>query len=458
MNKKIEKILYKINILICIFALLLSFFNGIFGQTLGFHNIETFDRYGGGPYTTEIPDAGDVIEIPSDIVQCTDDYEGYERSWMGTQKKIYDIWASKGKTHSEDHWAYIEVAGTPRYLVAVAPIYGVTGDYIDIYISNSEGNKVYPCIIGDEKDIWYDTPYVYQGDGKKYGHVGGNNSCKIIEVCTELLANPQNTPLMVPLLNKMKNVTKIVNGGNMFENPDGPVGLDGTYTSSSSSSSSSSGTTDSVKDDEELETTSGVLQKFFRDAWDTISVSFENEVNDENNMSVLYDFKNMKTSDGGSSSISGGGSGDILKACEEVTRSVLNRGLFTYSTNGSDLISGDIKRQFYEGEHFCCGTYVSCVLYYSGLLTEEHINKYSYHFTGAGGIPDMLEDAGWRLVPESEVQPGDVVNNFGEHVMIYAGDGKVWDQTSMVISSNGTPPTGTTKPHSISGCQIWRAP
>lgn len=70
----------------------------------------------------------------------------------------------------------------------------------------------------------------------------------------------------------------------------------------------------------------------------------------------------------------------------------------------------------------------------------------------------MLESAGWIQVPPSEAQPGDVVNHYTVHVMIYAGNGRVWDQTSCVVSSSGSAPTGTTIPYDISSCQIWRAP
>ena len=70
----------------------------------------------------------------------------------------------------------------------------------------------------------------------------------------------------------------------------------------------------------------------------------------------------------------------------------------------------------------------------------------------------MLKAAGWREVPASQAQPGDVVNHYGVHVMIYAGNGRVWDQTSAVVSSSGANPTGTTRTYDLSKCQIWRAP
>lgn len=40
----------------------------------------------------------------------------------------------------------------------------------------------------------------------------------------------------------------------------------------------------------------------------------------------------------------------------------------------------------------------------------------------------MLPAAGWVQVDPSEAQPGDVVNCFGYHVMIYAGGDGVYDE------------------------------
>ena len=148
--------------------------------------------------------------------------------------------------------------------------------------------------------------------------------------------------------------------------------------------------------------------------------------------------------------------GDIIKACEDVTQTFLSRGAH-YSLD-SGLISGDIAKSYNEAQAACCATYVSMVLYKSGVLTEEQINAYNYHWTGDGGVPDMLAAAGWRQVSPSEAQAGDVINKFGVHVLIYAGNGMCWDQTSCVVSSSGASPSGTTRSYDISNCQVWRAP
>lgn len=208
--------------------------------------------------------------------------------------------------------------------------------------------------------------------------------------------------------------------------------------------------------DPEGNTFAGAIGYFFRDGWASFSSLFENLINGRSDSTVLYSFKNV---DNNTSSFGvGKGNGDILASCEAVTKMLLARGC-RYSLNTtSELICGDIDRQLNSGRYFCCATYVSAVLYYAGVLTESQINSYNYHWTGAGGVPDMLKAAGWTQVSVSQAQPGDVVNDYTVHVMIYAGNGRIWDQRSAVTSSSGTPPTGTTRARNIDGCQIWRPP
>lgn len=208
--------------------------------------------------------------------------------------------------------------------------------------------------------------------------------------------------------------------------------------------------------DTEADTFAGAVGSFFREGWAAICSLFENQAEKRNDSTVLYSFKNV---DGNTSSFGvGRGNGDIVASCEAVTKMLLARGCRYSLDTTNELISGDINKQLNSGKYFCCATYVAAVLYYAGVLTESQINAYNYHWTGSGGIPDMLKAAGWTQIPASQAQPGDVVNDYTVHVMIYAGDGKVWDQRSAVTSSSGTPPTGTTRSYNISGCQIWRAP
>ena len=149
------------------------------------------------------------------------------------------------------------------------------------------------------------------------------------------------------------------------------------------------------------------------------------------------------------------GASSILAACEEVTQEFLNRNGRYSLTN---LIWGDIERCWEESQCICCASYVSLVLYRAGVLTPEQINAYNYQYTGSGGVGDMLAAAGWHQVSPAEAQPGDVVNDYECHALIYAGNGQCWDQTSCVISSKGYPPSRTTVSYDLTGCQIWRAP
>ena len=150
--------------------------------------------------------------------------------------------------------------------------------------------------------------------------------------------------------------------------------------------------------------------------------------------------------------------GNILETCEEITQLFLDREAH-YSVNTNKLIRGDIERCYEEAQYICCATYVSLVLYRSGALTPEQINAYNYDWTKDGGMPDMLEAAGWQLLSPSEAQPGDVVNDYyGGHVLIYAGEGKCWDQNSCVYSSSGRAPLRRTVSYNLDGCQIWRQP
>ncbi len=153
--------------------------------------------------------------------------------------------------------------------------------------------------------------------------------------------------------------------------------------------------------------------------------------------------------------------GDIRSVCEEITKLFMSRnahyGAQTY---------GNIEKVYNSDTSLVCATYTSLVLYRSGLLTPAQINSYNYHLTS--DYPNMLKAAGWHTVSKSDLKPGDVLNkprpssSVPGHVVIYIGDGLVYDQKSAVISSSGTPPTG--KPANASryindsSFVAWRAP
>ena len=122
----------------------------------------------------------------------------------------------------------------------------------------------------------------------------------------------------------------------------------------------------------------------------------------------------------------------------------------------------NIQKTYESDPGVVCASYVALVLYKSGLMTEDQINLYNYHYTV--DFPNMLAVAGWTVVDKSDLQPGDVLNKPGEgnngHAVIYVGDGLIYDQTSAVWSSSGSAPTG--KPKSVNGYlngyTAWRAP
>ena len=154
------------------------------------------------------------------------------------------------------------------------------------------------------------------------------------------------------------------------------------------------------------------------------------------------------------------GNGNVLAACEEVMQIFLSRNAH-YSVDAGRLIYNDINRCLAQSNYICCASYTTCVLYRAGLLPADHINKYNYHWTGSGGIPDMLRDAGWKKVPMSERQPGDVANKEGVHVLIYAGGDNYYDQSTCVVSSSGKAPSRSIKSGFMSAYgsyDIWRAP
>lgn len=83
------------------------------------------------------------------------------------------------------------------------------------------------------------------------------------------------------------------------------------------------------------------------------------------------------------------GSGNILQTCDTVMRDMMARNVHYSLTN---LTWGNIEAAA-NHPYACCATYVSIVLYRSGLLTEDQINSYNYNYTGSGGIPNMLSAA-----------------------------------------------------------------
>lgn len=410
-----KNIFYKLFILICILTVLSLYISGFLGQALGFHDYSTYDRGGGGPHVVKVPDAGDAIKIPTEFGQSTDDFEAYHQSWGGEQRKIYDKWVSDGETHSDRHWAYLNVNGNPRYLVALAPIFGITGDYVDIYITHNGEEKIYPCLIADEKDIWYDPAFTY--NGKAYGHVGSNNTCKIIEVCTELAGVESNYSLMTPLLNDMKDITQIVNGGSWFEHPDGPIGLEGPYNYDDGTTSGGN----SADLDDESETFLGALNMFFRNVWDSIATTFENDHNERNDSTVLYDIKNTTGTQSSAATQGNTSVGSNPKGTEVAEYAKSWVGKISYYLGASEPLK--------NGGQSDCSWFIFHCLNDCGLIDKW----YKSTTWGSGGVPGTT-----KINSIKQAQPGDIL--FWEegagagHVVMYVGDEKA-------VGCNGSSPT-----------------
>ena len=179
----------------------------------------------------------------------------------------------------------------------------------------------------------------------------------------------------------------------------------------------------------------------------------------------FYDKFKGKTAKDFSTSTSGTGNGDVIKACEEVMKMFLQRDGQYSLTN---LTYNNIEQVLNHDKYICCASYVSCVLYKSGAISKDIINKYNYHYTV--DLPNMLQAAGYKQVSMSEIKAGDVVNRPGEnspgnqgHALIYAGGDNYYDEGCCVTSSGGNPPTRSIKSgfhsrYAGNGFIAWRAP
>ena len=436
MNEKLRNKLFVMTSILCIIVILLPIWTGLGAVIYGFKQEEVWGLHTSTIETT--PDPGDHVPVPDDVPQTI-------VTCAGT-KIIQSMVKSKWEDTADDDtgWCYLEVDGVKRHFVALTPLFGLPGDYVDIVTVKDGVETVYPCIIVDAKDIWEsfpgEKPYVHT-DGKKYGHLYGDQ-CNIVEV---ILKGRDSVPQSI--YDSFKGVvTEIVNGGSIEEYPDGPVGLDGSY-------GSSGGTMG------ELASLIGSVGAFFRDCWVLICTAFDNVTNGREDSSIfIYRYG---ADDGNVSSTVTGTNGDIIEACKLVTETFMSRNA-RYSLD-EGLISGDIEKCYKEATRACCATYVSMVLYVSGRVKPEVINKYGYHATW--NMAAMLTEAGAKRVYYPDIQPGDVVvhwpGNKG-HVLIYAGDNQCWDQRSCCISTDGTvAATGTTVTKDaqyLSDSEIWRLP
>lgn len=271
-----KRILKKILLMVLIFVILFSFFNGYY--------IKVNAEDGVTPIS-----AGTKVILPdeSEVKQygCAT-YEQEDISWYpGTgQEKVNKLWEAGGKLTDENNWAYIKTPdGVNRYLVAVTPLFGNAGDYLDIH---TKDGKTIPCVMGDAKgnDSGGGVIGWYMYKGQPIGHKYDNGTCCVLEI---LLKDYNKIPSQ-DFLNSLNPVEWIQNGGSCL-NGGMPVGLNNTY------NFGTGGGSENIDGDDESETFLGALNMFFRDVWDSTATTFENSQNDRNDMTVLYDIKNLNT-------------------------------------------------------------------------------------------------------------------------------------------------------------------
>lgn len=461
-------------------------------------------------------EAGTAIELPSGL--------GDIHTYMGWQT-IESVTSNQYKLREQagmnfDSEGFGKING--RYVIACTETFGKVGDYVDFYQTDG---TIIKGIIGEIKDP--------RDNGcTQWGH--NNGHCVVEFVVNKDTwyypehANP-GTSTCHPEWNC--NISKAVNGGSYFDNPNfGSSSITATKTISGSNSQTGSSSEQGVSGQDivkEAEKYVGKLNYVWRGAslktgvdcsgfvgqilakFGLVSqkdadnhafsdVSFRTmgtEVKDLKEAQAgdivcydghvaIFDGKggviSAKDKESGvgrndkadyrqiltirrfaSKAGSNGGAQAILQACEDVIDMFMPRNII-YSVNAGDLIYGDIDRCINESKYACCATYVSCVLYKAGALTADQINPYNYHATWEGCVPTMLEEAGWTQVSLDEIQPGDVVNVYGIHVLIYGGDDTYYDQGTCVTGSSaatGTAKTGFSsyiQTHSGDTVQVWR--
>lgn len=175
----------------------------------------------------------------------------------------------------------------------------------------------------------------------------------------------------------------------------------------------------------------------------------------DNPDSDLVEYAKMRKSRRRKSGSTNANAGDIIQTCVDVLDEMLTTG--KGNTYGAQTWN-DIKKTSEEDTSYVCATYVAVVLYRSGALTEDQLNAFNYHYTGAGGFPDMLEAAGWYQVDPSEAEPGDVINVYGYHVLIYAGGDDCYDETCAQDKNTTDPWNAWPYYKNDPRTQVWRAP
>lgn len=396
-----RRVFKKFLLMICVFIILFSFFNG--------YNIKVNAEDGITPIS-----AGTKVTLPpeSEVKQygCAT-YEQEDISWDSStgQYQVNQLWKAGGSLTDENNWAYIKTPdGVNRYLIAVTPFFGNAGDYLDVHIKNG---KTIPCVMGDAKgnDSGDGVIGWYMYKDQPIGHKYDNGTCCVLEI---LLKDYSKTPSQ-DYLNSLNPVEWIQNGGSCL-NGGLPVGLNNTYDFGQGGNSSG------TDGDDEAETFTGALNMFFRNLWDSTATAFENSVNNRNDTSVLYDIKNLSGSSGSNSSSNTSiGTNPKGKDVAEYAKSWV--GKISYYLGASDPLV--------EGGQSDCSWFVFHCLNDCGIIDQW----YKSTTWGSGGVPGTS-----KVDSIDKAQPGDILF-WGEgagqgHVVIYVGNKKV-------VGCNGSSPT-----------------
>lgn len=407
----VKRILKKVILMMVIFIILFSFFNSCYVKVNAEDGITPIS-----PGTKVIlPEENEVKQYG-----CAT-FEKEDIVWdSGTgQRQVNELWAAGGKLADENNWAYMKTPdGVNRYLVAVTPFFGNSGDYLDIHIKNG---KTIPCVIGDSKgdDTGDGVVGWYWYKGNPIGHKYDNGTCCVLEI---LLKNYQQKPPQ-SYLDSLNPVEWIQNGGSCL-NGGLPVGLNNTYDFGQGGSSGES------DGDDEAETFLGALNMFFRNLWDSISVSFENSTRERNDTTVLYDIKNLSSGSNSSSSSTASGITDSqVKAIYEEYEK--NKGV-PYKQDHSNL-SYDKCMDYYD----CSSWTIHCL---------AHAGVKKLPDSTAAGLFELCEK-----VNESDRKPGDLIflqNTYTtgiSHVGIYLGSFTIDGETAEWITDTGGNGSGGVK-------------
>ena len=408
-----KRILKKVLLMVLIFVILFSFFNGYY--------IKVNAEDGVTPIS-----AGTKVILPdeSEVKQygCAT-YEQEDISWYpGTgQEKVNKLWEAGGKLTDENNWAYIKTPdGVNRYLVAVTPLFGNAGDYLDIH---TKDGKTIPCVMGDAKgnDSGGGVIGWYMYKGQPIGHKYDNGTCCVLEI---LLKDYNKIPSQ-DFLNSLNPVEWIQNGGSCL-NGGMPVGLNNTY------NFGTGGGSENIDGDDESETFLGALNMLFRNLWDSSATSFENSVSGRNDTTVLYDIKNLSAGSGSNSSSNSNASGitdSQVKAIYE--EFVKNKGK-KYIQDHSNL------------NYDKCMDYYDCSSWMIHCLAHAGVKK----------LPDSTAAGLYTFCDKVDVndrKPGDLIflqNTYTtgiSHVGIYLGKFTVDGETAEWITDTGGNKSGGVK-------------